>query len=101
MFVCAGSAAAGTERERQTERVREREYVLARRADDKVVRPRKTTIPMVPSFGGAVVGCSRLCVCVYHSLQGVKVECEGCWTENSNVEQLIRQTFFNELSLAA
>ena len=41
------------------------------------------------------------CVCVYHSLQGVKVECEGCWTENSNVEQLIRQTFFNELSLAA
>lgn len=64
VFVCAGSAAAGTERGRQTERLREREYVLAQRADDKVVRPQKTTIPMVPSFGGAVVGCSRLCVCV-------------------------------------
>lgn len=55
--------------EEEKKREREREYVLARPADDKVVRPRKTTIPMVPSFGRAIAACRS--VYVYCSLQGV------------------------------
>lgn len=87
----------------ERERKRVGEFVLAELADNKAVRPRKTTIPMVPRFGRAITAITAAagCVCVCYNLQGfgvwsVKVECEGCWTENSNGEQLDKTLIWRE-----
>lgn len=75
VFVCSGSAAAGTlctwmERGRET--ARQREYVLAVPPDNKVAGQRKkTTIPML-LMHDALAGQSWLAAgCVCPNLQGV------------------------------
>ncbi len=77
------------EKERERETGRESERVCT--ADHKVVRPRKTTIPMVPNFGGATLALSRVCVSqrAGRVVWSVAVECEGCGTESNDVEKRV------------
>lgn len=97
MFVCAGSAEAGTvctgkERARKKERESERESMHWQGSRTiKWSDHGKLQFPWCLALAGQswlAAGCAY--VCVYCNLQGsVKVECEGCWTVNSNVEQLV------------
>lgn len=81
---CYGRYSTGLGRDREREQVRQ--SVLAGLADNKVARPRKTTIPVVPRFGRAIAAITvqqDVCITTCRALGvwSVKVECEACWTE--------------------